>query len=118
MRKLITPLALFAALALAATFARAEAKPGEQAPPFTLTDINGNTHSLADAKGKIVVLEWVNPDCPFVQRHYKLKTMSKIADANTDVVWLKIATGETANKDQLKAFATANGIDKPILLDE
>ena len=47
------------------------------APAFTLADSAGNEVSLSDFEGKIVVLEWLNPDCPFVQRHYKAGTMKK-----------------------------------------
>ena len=118
MRKLITPLALLATLALAISFANAQAKPGADAPAFSLTDTNGQTQSLADAKGKIVVLEWINPTCPYVQRHYNLKTMSNLASANSDVVWMAIATGKTADADALKKFASEHSISNPILLDK
>ena len=57
--------------------ATSSAKIGEAAPAFTLHDITGKSHSLADYAGKTVVLEWINPDCPFVQRHYNLDTMTK-----------------------------------------
>ena len=63
---------------------------GDPAPDFTLTDTAGNQVSLSDFKGKIVVLEWLNPDCPFVQRHYKAGTMKKLAAEHADVVWLTI----------------------------
>src|SRR2546421_1605158 len=127
MRKILTPLAGLAvfALALSLAFAADEkksgaAKPGDQAPAFSLQDTtSGKTVSLADFAGKIVVLEWVNPDCPYVQRHYNLKTMTTLADKNKDkdVVWLAVATGETADADKLKSFASSQGISYPILLD-
>src|SRR5439155_10129549 len=124
--KILTPLAGLAvfALALSLAFAADEkktgaAKPGDQAPAFSLQDTSGKTVSLGDFAGKIVVLEWVNPDCPYVQRHYNLKTMTTLADKNKDkdVVWLAVATGETADADKLKSFASAQGISYPILLD-
>ena len=59
------------AAALFALSSQAIAKVGQAAPAFTLTDIAGKTHSLADFKGKTVVLEWVNPECPFVEKHYE-----------------------------------------------
>jgi cytochrome oxidase Cu insertion factor (SCO1/SenC/PrrC family) len=72
MRKLLSP--LFAlALSLLLTGIAAEAKTAkvdQPAPDFTLVDVDGNKHSLSDFKGKYVVLEWVNYDCPFVMKHY------------------------------------------------
>src|SRR5947209_8008582 len=58
------------AVAFVGTTASATVEIGQPAPDFTLTDINGQTHKLSDYKGKTVVLEWVNPECPFVQKHY------------------------------------------------
>jgi peroxiredoxin len=95
----------------------AAAKIGEAAPAFTLHDTEGKSVSLADFAGKTVVLEWVNPDCPFVVRHYNLDTMTKLAAANKDVVWLAIATGATADADALKTFKAKEGVSYPILLD-
>ena len=126
MRKILTPLAGLAVLALALSLAFAAdekksgaAKPGEQAPAFSLQDVNGKTVSLSDFAGKIVVLEWVNPECPYVQRHYNLKTMTTLADKNKDkgVVWLGVATCDTANPSKLKNFAEKDNIEYPILLD-
>ena len=85
--------ASFAALSIGQA---ATAEVGKSAPDFTLTDINGNKHSLASFKGKTVVLEWVNPECPFVVKHYDKsgnlpKTQkSAISDG---VVWLQINSG-------------------------
>lgn len=64
------------------------------APNFTLTDVAGKTHSLADYKGKFVVLEWVNFDCPFVKKHYGGKNMQTLQATYTkkDVVWLSICS--------------------------
>jgi peroxiredoxin len=64
------------------------------APNFTLTDVAGKTHSLADFKGKFVVLEWVNFDCPFVKKHYGAKNMQSLQAAyiKKDVVWLSICS--------------------------
>jgi hypothetical protein len=87
---------LLAAAAIAAALfafsSQAIAKVGQAAPAFTLTDIAGKTHSLADFKGKTVVLEWVNPECPFVEKHYEsgnLPALQKAAAAD-GVVWLLI----------------------------
>src|SRR5437870_5692902 len=81
-------------------YAADKPKIGAAAPAISLQDTSGKTQSLADNSGKIVVLEWINPDCPFVQRHYNLKTMTTLAEKNKDVVWLAIATGNTADADK------------------
>jgi cytochrome oxidase Cu insertion factor (SCO1/SenC/PrrC family) len=69
---------------------------GQPAPDFTVTDINGQKHSLSEYKGKPVVLEWVNPECPFVVKHYEgsgnLPATQKAAVAN-GAVWLSINSG-------------------------
>ncbi|MDI1337907.1 MAG: redoxin domain-containing protein [Lacunisphaera sp.] len=71
----------------------ATAEVGQAAPDFTLTDINGTKHSLSEFKGRTVVLEWVNPECPFVMKHYdKSGNIPKLQKAATadGVVWLAI----------------------------
>ncbi|MCC7349713.1 MAG: thioredoxin family protein [Phycisphaerales bacterium] len=92
---------------------------GQQAPSFALQDQNGKPVSLEDFAGRIVVLEWVNPDCPFVKRHYEEQTMTHLASEfhDKDVVWLGIATGHTANAPSLQHFAHQHNLSWPILLD-
>ncbi len=65
---------------------------GDVAPDFTLTDINGASHKLSDFRGKTVVLEWINPGCPFVVGHYANGNMPKLQNKYTGegVVWLTI----------------------------
>jgi hypothetical protein len=79
--------------ALFATGLQAAAVVGQSAPAFTLTDIKGTTHQLSDFKGKTVVLEWVNPECPFVVKHYEktdnIPVLQKKATSE-GVVWLSI----------------------------
>ena len=72
--------------------ARAEVEVGKKVQDFTLKDVDGKTHSLSDFKGKTVVLEWTNPNCPFVQRVYGQKIMPTLQKEMTgkDVVWLTI----------------------------
>lgn len=62
------------------------------APNFTLTDLSGKSHALSDFKGKIVVLEWTNPGCPFVVGQYKTGNMQALQKKYTQkgVVWLAI----------------------------
>ena len=79
-------------LALAASAACATAVVGQPAPAFTAVDAAGKAVSLADFKGKHVVLEWVNPGCPFVQKHYSSGNMQGTQKEATakGVVWLAI----------------------------
>lgn len=64
---------------------------GAAAPGFSLPDASGKTVSLSDFAGKIVVLEWINPECPFVKRHADAKTMKTLADKyHGQVVWVGI----------------------------
>jgi peroxiredoxin len=86
------PTALVLSLALAATGPLAHAKVGEPAPAFNLTDTQGKQHSLSEFQGKVVVLEWLNHDCPFVKKHYDSGNMPKLQTAYTGkgVVWLSI----------------------------
>lgn len=79
---------------IAAATASAAPQIGSPAPDFSLTDTNGNTQTLAQHKGKFVVLEWTNPDCPFVHKHYDSGNMQKLQKEFTakGVVWLSINT--------------------------
>jgi len=82
-----------AALALAfAVPAVAEVAVGKPAPDFTLTDTAGKQVKLSDQKGKFVVLEWVNPECPYVQKHYNSANMPNLQKefAAKNVAWLAI----------------------------
>ncbi len=74
--------------------AGAEAKVGQKAPDFTLQDSNNASHKLSQYAGKYVVLEWVNPDCPFVKKHYESGNMQNLQKElrGKDVVWLSIAS--------------------------
>jgi len=65
---------------------------GSAAPDFSLTDAKGEPHSLSQYKGKYVVLEWFNPECPFVKKHYGSGNMQKLQQEYTGkgVVWLTI----------------------------
>jgi len=83
---------LFVIACTAANTATVAPPVGNPAPPFTAVDSNGKKHSLSDYKGKFVVLEWVNFDCPFVVRHYKSGNMQALQRKYTakGVVWLSI----------------------------
>ncbi len=75
---------------------------GNTAPDFSLNDPNGKTHQLQEYRGKYVVLEWVNYDCPFVKKHYDSGNMQALQTTYTgrDVIWLSInssAAGKQGN---------------------
>lgn len=77
---------------------------GEQAPAFTLTDSNGNEHSLEDFAGKTVILEWTNKDCPFVVKFYSeghMQGWQQQYTANEDIVWLTIASSAPGKQGHL-----------------
>jgi hypothetical protein len=81
-----------AAIALMAAPVAAEPKIGQLAPNFQLADANGKKVSLNSFRGKTVVLEWNNPECPFVKKHYDSGNMQKAQAraAASGVVWLTI----------------------------
>ena len=88
----------------------AAAVVGDPAPAFTLTATNGETRSLADLKGKTVVLEWWNYECPFVGKHYGSGNMQKLQREWTakGVVWLTISSSAPGKQGYVDA-AKANG---------
>lgn len=86
---------IFAAM-LAPFLAHASAEVGKAAPDFSVTDALGKARTLAEFKGKTVVLEWHNPECPFVKKHYNGSTNMQAqqkAAAGEGVVWLSVNSG-------------------------
>src|SRR6266566_8998567 len=98
-------LLLLTCFALAQLSMRAEAVVGKPAPAFTATDINGRTHQLTDYKGKIVVLEEYNFDCPFCANHYKTGAMQELQDYATSkgVIWLVVDSAARRSGSYRKA---------------
>ena len=94
-------------------------EPGVEAPSFSLTDQAGNTVSLNDFDGKIRVLEWINPDCPFVQRHYRAGTMKTLASeyAEHGVVWMAINSTHYFNQQKNAEFHKQHELPYPVLDD-
>ena len=82
-------------LALSASHVLAGVKAGDAAPDFATVDSTGKAHKLSDYKGKYVVLEWSNPGCPYVKRHYESKNMQSVIKAATDkgAAWFTVGTG-------------------------
>jgi len=103
-------LATFAALASMATSASATATVGQPAPAFSVSDTSGKTVTLADFKGKHVVLEWVNPGCPFVVKHYSSANMQGTQKEATakGVVWLAVSSTAPDATDYKKPADLAN----------
>jgi peroxiredoxin len=95
---------------------------GDAAPDFSLKNLDGQKVSLSSFKGKTVVLEWMNPNCPFSLRHSDQKTMASTADKYPDAVWLAINSTNRSHKDFLepaayKKFNAEKGVDYAVLYD-
>ena len=106
------------AMALWSAAANAQVQSGSPAPDFSLKDSTGKDQKLSDYKGKIVVLEWTNEECPFVKRHYgDIDTMIKLANANADVVWLAIDSTSTHTPETDAAWVQKEAIPYPVLSD-
>jgi peroxiredoxin len=102
-----TKLFLTAVIALVGSALYAADVPpvGSAAPDFSAPDANGKTHSLSQYKGKYVVLEWFNPECPFVKKHYGSDNMQKLQQEYTGkgVVWLTIDSNAPGSEGNLTA---------------
>ncbi|QJU59438.1 redoxin domain-containing protein [Sphingomonas sp. AP4-R1] len=109
MRTPILGLAMLAIAAPAVTSATAEVPIGALAPDFTLADAAGKPVTLAAFKGKTVVLEWNNPGCPFVQKHYGSGNMQKTqrAAGAQGVVWLTINSGAPGKQGHMNGTEAA-----------
>jgi peroxiredoxin len=101
-----------------------KASIGHAAPSFTLKDLNGKTHSLAQYKGKTVVLEWFNPECPFVvSAHGKGGVLENLAQkvSSKDTVWLAINSGAKGRQGHGKSVNQSAAkkwkMKHPILVD-
>lgn len=81
-------------LTSASAFAQSAAKIGQPAPAFKAVDADGKTRDLAEFKGKTVILEWTNHDCPYVRKHYNSATMQTLQKdmAKEGVVWLSVVS--------------------------
>ena len=97
-------LAAFTTVMTAALYASDSPPVGSTAPNFSATDTHGKAVSLADYKGKYVVLEWFNPECPFVKKHYGSGNMQKLQENFTSkgVAWLTIDSNAPGKEGSLK----------------
>lgn len=96
MKKILT----ITAILIAAGVAWASVEIGRKAPDFSLPDTHGKTVTLSQFSGKYVVLEWTNPDCPIVHKHYDSGNMQKLQKEFTakGVVWLAIDSSAAGNQ--------------------
>jgi len=130
-RILIGALAIAVATTTAATSAEdkaaeapATAQVGKPAPDFTLLDQAGVKQTLSAYRGKVVVLEWFNPGCPFVKRHYTAKTMTDLQKkyGSDKLVWLRVNSTNKDHRDYLTdsgttAWLVAEKVTGPSLSD-
>jgi hypothetical protein len=107
MRILLTTACTVAALALASAAPAAGPDLSKPAPDFTATDTKGKTVRLADLKGKLVVLEWSNHQCPYVRKHYGSGNMQKTQAAARalGVVWITIVSSGPGEQGHVDAAA-------------
>jgi len=118
-------LAVAVALLSAAASAHAQAVVGQPAPAFSVSDAGGRSRSLAEFQGKVVVLEWWNPECPFVGKHYGSGNMQRLQKEWTakGVVWLTVnssAAGQQGHVDGARAMSLMGeqrGGSTAVLLD-
>src|SRR5216110_3818934 len=121
--KLLT--ALLTIAASTALFAADSPAVGTNAPEFLLTDSKGKTQSVSQYKGKYVVLEWFNPECPFVKKHYGSGNMQKLQAEYTGkgIVWLTIDSNAAGTEGNLspeqaqKVMKDLNTKQTALLLD-
>ena len=97
--------------------------PGGAAPAFAVKDASGKAVKLGDYKGKFVVLEWTNPECPFVRAQYNAETMQALQKEATgkDVVWLSINStnqnhGEFKSGPQMASWMKGQGATQTAML--
>lgn len=108
-----------------ASSASASATIGQAAPSFTARDVAGKQVSLADFKGKYVVLEWNNPGCPFVQKHYDSGNMQSLQKrfGSENVAWLSVNSTNEQSSDYMPAaklaawFKQHNAAPTAVLMD-
>ncbi|XWK88895.1 MAG: redoxin domain-containing protein [Phormidium sp.] len=103
----------------------AAARVNNAAPNFVAADTNGKTHRLTDFKGKVVVLEWTNHDCPFVRKHYGSGNMQKLQKELTGkgAVWISIISsapgmqGYVSNSQANELTKSRNAAPTAVILD-
>lgn len=97
--------ALASAFLLSLSSAQAAPVIGQPAPDFTATDSAGKTISLKDQRGKIVILEWKNHECPFVRKHYESGNMQALQNYAKEkgAIWLSITSSAPGKQGHVSA---------------
>lgn len=95
------------AVAVCSLALRAAVDSGRPAPDFTFTDLAGKTQKLSDFRGKVVVLEWLNPACPYVLRHYRSGNLPETQQLAADdgAIWLQVNSTAMGDLDREKSIA-------------
>ena len=100
---------------------------GQPAPDFSVVDTQGQTHSLSDFSGQLVVLEWTNHECPFVVKHYSAGNMQdqqRLARNEHEAVWLTVISSRAGEQGHVspeqadELTASRNAFPSAVLLDE
>jgi len=94
-----------------------QARIGRAAPDFALTDHNGKPHKLSEYKDKVVVLEWVNQQCPWSMKTIPVMKALRTKYAGKGIVWLGVESTHWRKPEENISFAKENGLDFPILMD-
>jgi len=116
---------LMGALMFGAALPALAATAGQSAPNFTLVDTQGKTIELSDFKGKYVVLEWTNPECPFVRNQYNTRNMQGLQESwgPRGVVWLSVDSSNRSSSDYMTPvklgewMQARGGAQKAVLTD-
>lgn len=124
MKRILIPFCALLLIASSSLSAGLKVKTGSEAPGFTLKNLNGVEVSLSDYQGKMVVLEWTRPSCPFVKKFYESGKMQEFQKKAADdgVVWLTINStnpdsGTYLNESESKEYVAEKGVNSLWLLD-
>ena len=111
MKHILFALAL---LVLPVSSAFAAAEVGKMAPDFEVQDIKGETVKLSDYKGKNVILEWTNHQCPYVRKHYDSKNMQNTQAQATEngAIWLTIVSSAEGKQGHVSVEEAANIVEE------
>ncbi len=92
--RMLTAILVSVFISIMASQLQAQPVVNQEVPDFTLMDSMGKKHAVSDFRGSFVVLEWINPDCPFVRKHYDSGNIQSLQKKYTDkgVVWLSVAS--------------------------